>query len=57
MAIKSGMISGSLVVEEKSLNLMLEVDDTQNYYNLNSYILLVVGIVVMFYLFAIYKQI
>ena len=54
MAIKSGMLSGSLVVEEKALNLIMNIDIKND--NHNIYILLLVGVVV-FSLLAIYKLI
>ena len=52
MAIKRGMLSGSLIEEEQSLNMDPEIDTLNN--NRNFYILQLV-VVVWFPMFAIYK--
>ena len=52
MAIKRGMLSGSLIEEEQSLNMDPEIDTLNN--NRNFYILQLM-VVVWFSMFAIYK--
>ena len=52
MAIKRGMLSGSLVEEEQELNLVRNIDSLNN--NRNFYILQLV-VVAWFLMFVIYK--